>query len=50
MHKIFTPFFRGFANFKLIFLRHFSIHFEHFDAHLAALMLNILRHTNFSNF
>ena len=36
MQLILTFFWRGFANFKLIFLRHFSTNFERFGAYPAA--------------
>ena len=46
----FHPFSKGVANFKFIFHSHLCTNFESFDAYLAALMLNFLKHTNFSTF
>ena len=46
----FHPFSKGVANFKFIFHSHFCTNFERFDAYLAALMLNFLKHTNFFPF
>ena len=46
----FHPFFKGVANFKCIFLIHFSTNFERFGAYPAAFMLNFPKHTNFFPF
>ena len=46
----FYPFSKGVANFKFIFLCHFSINFERFGAYPAAFMQNFLKHTNFFPF
>ena len=46
----FYPFSKGVANFKFIFLCHFSINFERFGAYPAAFMQNFPKHTNFFPF
>ena len=46
----FYAFFKGVANFKFIFLSHFSTNFERFGAYPAAFMLNFPKHTNFFPF
>ena len=46
----FYPFFKGVANFKFIFLSHFSTNFERFGAYPSAFMMNFPKHTNFFPF
>ena len=46
----FHPFSKGVANFKFIFLCHFSTNFERFGAYPAAFVLNFPKHTNFFPF
>ena len=48
MQWIFFAFFKVVANFKCIFLSHFSTNFEMFGAYPAAFKLNFPKHTNFS--
>ena len=50
MQLILTNLKKGFANFKFIFLSHFSTNFERFGAYPAAFKLNFPKHTNFFPF